>query len=347
MRVTTSGANPENWFVSITRSARRSLSDERTDAFADSPKIATITTSARPITSALAVAAVRRGFRIAFPRAIAPVTPVAARTGSPSAPASGRANVASSTITPKNTSRAPTPTTRNDERTSSALCDWAMPTRSTGTPAAISAPPARVRRRNVSVRSAGRSLIAATGGMVAARNAGHTEAPTVTNMPTAIAATAVRVSNTRSPCGASKPSAPTTENRSPASSTPSARPATDATLPMTPASMTTDTMICASAGAHRPQQAELVGSLGDEDRERVEDDERGDDETDGGEPEQHTGEEIEELGDVFPRVGRDLIGGRHLERPPERAGDVPTELGRGSPRARRSRTPRRAAPARP
>ena len=54
-----------------------------------------------------------------------------ARAG-PSAPASGRANVASSTITPKNTSRAPTPTTRNEESTSSALCDWAMPTRSTG-----------------------------------------------------------------------------------------------------------------------------------------------------------------------------------------------------------------------
>ena len=36
--------------------------------------------------------------------------------------------------------------------------------------------------------------MAATGGIVAARNAGHTEAPTVTNMPTAIAATAVRVS---------------------------------------------------------------------------------------------------------------------------------------------------------
>ena len=48
--------------------------------------------------------------------------------------ASGRANVASSTITPKNTSSAPTPTTRNAERTSSALCDWAMPTRRTGTP---------------------------------------------------------------------------------------------------------------------------------------------------------------------------------------------------------------------
>ena len=42
----------------------------RTDAFADSPKIATISTSARPITSALAVAAVRRGFRMALPRAI-------------------------------------------------------------------------------------------------------------------------------------------------------------------------------------------------------------------------------------------------------------------------------------
>ena len=55
---------------------------------------------------------------------------------------------------------------------------------------------------------------------------------------------------------------------------------------MTAASMTTDTMIWPPAGAHRPQQAELAGPLGDEDRERVEDDEGGDDETDGGEPEE-------------------------------------------------------------
>ena len=70
----------------------------------------------------------------------------------------------------------------------------------------------------------------------------------------------------------------------------------------------------AAARAHRAQQAELVGSLRHEDRERVEDDERGDDEADGGEPEQHAGEEVEELGDVLPGVGRDLRGGRHLER---------------------------------
>ena len=85
--------------------------------------------------------------------------------------------------------------------------------------------------------------MAATGGIVAARSAGHTEAPTVTNMPTAIAATAVRAWKTRRLAGASKPSAPTTEKRIPASSTPSASPASDATPPTTPASMTTDTMI--------------------------------------------------------------------------------------------------------
>ena len=83
MRATTSGENPVNWVVSITRSARSSESDARTDAFADSPKIATIATSARPITERA-----RRGRGAArvphrVPRAIAPVTPVTARTGRP------------------------------------------------------------------------------------------------------------------------------------------------------------------------------------------------------------------------------------------------------------------------
>ena len=45
----------------------------RTDALADAPKVAVSPTSARPITSADAVIAVRRGSRIAFARASEPV----------------------------------------------------------------------------------------------------------------------------------------------------------------------------------------------------------------------------------------------------------------------------------
>ena len=49
--------------------------------------------------------------------------------------------------------------------------------------------------------------------------------------------------------------------------------------------------------AHRPQQPELAGALGHQDRERVEDDEGADDHADRGEPEQRVGEEPEELAD--------------------------------------------------
>ena len=241
-RCTTSGENPLNCFVSTTRSARSSPSDARTEAFADSPKIATISTSARPMTSALAVAAVRRGLRIALPRAIAPVTP-AAFTGSPKVAASGRANVASNTITPKNTSSAPSPTIRNAERTSSASCARSMPITSTGIPIATSAPPSSVRRRRDTSRPLGRSLMAATGGTVDARTAGHTDAPTVTNIPTASAATMVRCCRTSSPVGTSKPRPPTTSNRRRARRTPNASPAIDATMPTTAASTTTDPTI--------------------------------------------------------------------------------------------------------
>ena len=190
--------------------------------------------------------------------------------------------------------------------------------------------------------------MAATGGMVAARNAGHTEAPTVTNMPTAIAATAVRVSNTRSPCGHVEAERAHHREEDPGEQHTDARgPATDATPPMTAGLDDDRHDDLPAAGAHRPQQAELVGPLRDEDRERVEDDEGGDDEADGGEPEQHAGEEVEELGDVFPGVGRDLVGGRHLERRARARRRLPGGARRCSRRARRSRTPRRAAPARP
>src|SRR3970282_2859294 len=60
------------------------------EAFADSPNTATNTTNPRPIIRADAVAAVRRGLRIAFSRPSLPGTP-ARRIGAPRVPDTGLA----------------------------------------------------------------------------------------------------------------------------------------------------------------------------------------------------------------------------------------------------------------
>ena len=57
-------------------------------------------------------------------------------------------------------------------------------------------------------------------------------------------------------------------------------------------------------GADRPQRRELARALGDGDRERVEDDERADEERDAGEDEEEVAEDGRELVDLVHRVGR-------------------------------------------
>ncbi len=67
-------------------------------------------TSATPIMSAAAVADVRFGLRIAFSRAITPVTPLNFWIGMPSAPLIGAAIIGPRTATPRNTTPMPSPT---------------------------------------------------------------------------------------------------------------------------------------------------------------------------------------------------------------------------------------------
>ena len=79
-----SGEKPANCDALMMKSARTLVSSElRTEVFTESAKIATSDTSPRPTTSAAAVADVRRGLRIAFPRASVPVTPSTAGNGRP------------------------------------------------------------------------------------------------------------------------------------------------------------------------------------------------------------------------------------------------------------------------
>ena len=71
---------------------------------------AVMATSASPIVSAPAVEAVRRGMRAAFSWASRPGSLNTARIGRPSAWATGAANAGASPLTPRNTSTAPTDT---------------------------------------------------------------------------------------------------------------------------------------------------------------------------------------------------------------------------------------------
>ena len=274
-RATTSGENPVNWVVSMTSSASRVESDASTCAFADSPRIATIATSARPMTSALAVAAVRRGLRIAFPRAIAPGTPAAARTGAPNA---ARASERTSRAAPRcrrgggshRARRSAAPRSRR-RPTATGRCPRRGSARSRR-PA-----PARPGRAAGRCRAgaSGRSVIAAIGGMRRRpdrrpeRGADGDEQADRDRVQRRCAAAPRR---RHSGCG-TRASRPATSGAAPRS-TPSTRPASDAIAPTTAASSTTAAMTCRRARAHGPQQPELARALRDEDRERVEDDER-------------------------------------------------------------------------
>ncbi len=81
-----------------------------TDVRADAANTVMSPTSATPIMSAAAVADVRFGLRIAFSRAITPVTPLNFWIGMPSAPLIGAAIIGPSTATPRNTTPMPRPT---------------------------------------------------------------------------------------------------------------------------------------------------------------------------------------------------------------------------------------------
>ena len=90
-RSATLGEKPANCGAVRMKSARTSLIAPRTDVLSESAKIATSATSASPTMSAAAVAEVRRGFRIALPRASEPVTPNTDGNGRPITLESGRA----------------------------------------------------------------------------------------------------------------------------------------------------------------------------------------------------------------------------------------------------------------
>src|SRR5215207_64587 len=250
-------------------------------------------TSAMPTISAAAVTAVRRGLRAALRRPSLPGVDQA--NTRPSSATAGRAIAGVSMATPTKVSstppssagRVPSPRSPN-----SATPTAATPSRAGTVPVTV---------RAVSGRSGvAASRSAAIGGTREARSAGSSAATTVTSTPTrydAATAAAGRVSlasGNRSPLWAS-----ITACRPTATPRPATRPRVAASSPTT----------TAAASAQRPQQRQLRGALGDQDREGVEDQEGPDEQRDGGEAEQEGADEAQEPFHVAGLVGGDLLAG--------------------------------------
>ena len=197
----------------------------------------TSVTSASPIISADAVDAVRCGFRRELSRARKPATPPIFVAGQPSAPASGGTRRIESSATPKKTSSAPPSMKRSTCVVPRSGAN--RPTSRPANPSSVSRIDAGRRKRTK--RPSGRvapSRTAAIGGTRVARIAGRRLASTVTTMPTISATTIVRVSKVRPLFGSVKPTASKSLNSPFASARPRKSPTTEASVPITRASMT-------------------------------------------------------------------------------------------------------------
>ena len=175
----------------------------------------------------------RFGFRIAFSRAMTPVTPLIFWIGMPRAPLIGAAIIGPSTATPRNTTAMPRPTKSRPLSPKSPRSRNATPTSDTMIP--ITA-----RRGDVLERSMLESRIAAMGGMRAARSAGAIAATTVTIMPSTYDQMNAAAGIAMSLAGMSRPRAPRRALSPAARKMPATKPTVDATSPTSTASNRTE-----------------------------------------------------------------------------------------------------------
>src|SRR4051812_30370080 len=216
--------NGLNWLDERVRSAPRTSSSVLTaEALSDAANTETNATSPRPIISADAVDAVRRGLRLAFS---SPSRPVAVRrNGRPMTAAKPRANNGDSVATPRNVSAAPSPTSTPgfDAPPNKADEIAAMPSAST-------TPPMMTRLR-IDESGVELSRSASIGATRDARRDGTHAATTVTPIPTISDTTTVRVSIASAVGGSLRPSAPSSALSPNARTTPSPMPRTEPISP--------------------------------------------------------------------------------------------------------------------
>src|SRR4051812_27996524 len=206
------------------------------DAFSEEAKTPMLTTRARPIISAAAVADVRRGFRVAFCLASSPGRP-RSRSGAPIAAASGRTTTGSAVITPTSAASRPSPNTF-------MLAPPYNPSTMPATPAAVRRTPMTVRRTEGRSAPGVDSRSASTGSTLVARRAGTRAATTVTTVPTSTGSQTERGSICSAVNGSASPTASMRSLSPLATTTPRPTPMADAVTPRTSASTRRLVMTC-------------------------------------------------------------------------------------------------------
>ena len=233
---------------------------------------------------------------------------------------------------PRNTARAPTP-----------IC-WRLPpglakrpSQRNPAPASRIRTPMIVRRRDVRSLSIPRSRMAATGAMVAALRAGKMAATTVMPVPTSRAEITAEGGTLNGVSGPANPMLRSRALRPMASPMPATTPMAEAPRPTTNASSSTERSTWRPAGPDGPQQGELAGALGDDDRERVVDDERAHEQGDQGERQQERVEDGDQLLERVLALGGELGAGDRLVAGRQDLGDAGGERGLRDARRRRRR----------
>ena len=218
----------------ITRSPPKSwFTISSTDALIEAPKVVKSATTAVPIISAEALPAVRRGSRMAFRRASRPVWPRRRLGTYPNTPAAGRATTGPRTTAPTSVSSAPSPARPSGWSAIVAVATVAIPR-------AVSTMPPINRLFEAEVESTADSRKAASGAIREARRAGRKLASRVEPTPTTMAMTTVLVAITTPSKPRSKPALSMMALSPTARPYPTARPASDAMVPITIASPTTE-----------------------------------------------------------------------------------------------------------
>src|SRR6516165_3546683 len=200
---------------------------------AEPTSTATAVTTASPTISAAAVALVRRGLRMVFPRASAPTRAGSQVSGAPAAAASGPASSGPAMVTPKKHSPAPMAVTATAAPVSS-------PAKSSVAPVPVTASAAASRRPEKPGAPGAASRSACTGATLAARYAGASAAASATTSPMA-QASATWAGGTDSPVtGRATPNADNSAARPLDTASPRMAPAAAPAAPTRAASASTE-----------------------------------------------------------------------------------------------------------
>ncbi len=191
-------------------------------------------TTATPIISAVAAAAVRRGWPAAFRPASVPATPREAVSGRAASLITGPAAAGPRATAPTATARPPSATIPGPR-----LPGPASPASTAATPAASSTSPAAVRRRGIRPGSAADSRSASSGATRAARTAGTRLTVIVTAIPVSTDTARVPPVTASPPAGSAKPARSNRPLSSSARPRPAAVPRADPAAPTASASAST------------------------------------------------------------------------------------------------------------